>query len=481
MTPEQEMQLLQALYDRLFDAITYVPQGGGVNPFGKKETFIHFTKNEALDPSAFADAWNPTNPNADLGASELFATMVDKVSPLSLEWTPKDQPLSRTYKSIVDGMNEASAARPSQAAIDAYNKAKAYLEKTEKNPFTGKETTGGQSDEYQAYLKNLTALTDAYTDYASRYNTYVDDVVDAEGAKDENAKKRAQREWNTEEKSLRREISNAQANLTAGNSKWVQMALDTMNTTINDAIARAITSAQAQVADDQFNAGTAGANWLLTYANPTNWHDPKATENFSELTISSKSKVDDKSTTSHAYTFGASYGGGLWGVSAESEGKFTNTQHHMKADEIAIKCKIAKVSIVRPWFDETLFRSDNWFTNLKGEDETLYISNGNLDSTNADKILPMYPVAFIVARDIEITANFTKEDQEIIEQSAKAGAKVSYGPFSIGGSYEYGNKTEHFESQVSDGKLRVPGMQIIGWVSRVMPASPKKSRKVLDT
>ena len=187
-------------------------------------------------------------------------------------------------------------------------------------------TTGGVSDEYQAYLKNLQALTEAYTDYTSRYNTYVDDVVDAEAADDANAKKRAQREWNADEKGLRREISNAQANLTAGNSKWVQMALDTMNTTINDAIARALESARAQVADDQFNAGTNGVGWLLTYANPTNWYDPNATENFSELTISSKNKVDDDSTTTHGYTFGADYNGGIWSAGAKSEGKFKNTQ-----------------------------------------------------------------------------------------------------------------------------------------------------------
>ena len=112
----------------------------------------------------------------------------------------------------------------------------------------------------------------------------------------------------------------------------------------------------------------------------------------------------------------------------------------MNADEISIKCKIAKVSIVRPWFDETLFRSDNWFTNLKSEDETLYISNGKLDSTNADNVLPMYPVAFIVARDIEITANFTKEDQKMVDSSASASARASYGPFSISGGYEYGNR-----------------------------------------
>ena len=54
--------------------------------------------------------------------------MVDKVSPLALKWAPKDQPLSDAYKSVVDGMNEATAARPSEKAIAAYNKAQAYLQ-----------------------------------------------------------------------------------------------------------------------------------------------------------------------------------------------------------------------------------------------------------------------------------------------------------------------------------------------------------------
>ena len=52
MTQEQELQLLQAIYDRLFDAITYQPKGGK-NPFNKDTTFIHFAKNEALNPASF--------------------------------------------------------------------------------------------------------------------------------------------------------------------------------------------------------------------------------------------------------------------------------------------------------------------------------------------------------------------------------------------------------------------------------------------
>ena len=42
------------LNDRLCDAITYQPTGG-VNPFTESETFVHFSKNAALEPSEYAD------------------------------------------------------------------------------------------------------------------------------------------------------------------------------------------------------------------------------------------------------------------------------------------------------------------------------------------------------------------------------------------------------------------------------------------
>lgn len=483
MTPNAEKQLLQAIYDRMFQLITYQPEGSQNNPFTKKETFIHFAKNEALDPAAFKGMWSANNPNADLGASELFAQMVDHVSSMQLEWQPKGQPLSKTYKSIVEGMNLAPSARPSDEAMAAYDKAHGYLYVAEKNPFAvGGDKAGAVasvSPTYKTYQKNLDELTGAYEAYQSGYNEFVDAVAKSEKEKDENAKRKAQRDWNLEEKGLRREIRRWQDELTAGNGKFVQMALDAMNTTLNDSLARAIELAKANVADGQFNAGANGVGWLLTYASPTNWYDPNATDNFTGFKISSNHKVEDSTTTSHAYNFGASYNAGLWGVKAKSEGKFENQRYHMRAENLSISCKIAKVSIMRPWFSELLFRSDNWYTNLGAGDQKEYISNGKIDSSNADNILPMYPVAFIVARDITIEADFTEEDKEIISQAVSASASVSVGPFSVGGGYSYGNDKEHIESSFKDGKLTVPGMQIIGWVSRVLPPSPRRARKDL--
>ncbi len=477
MTPEQEQKVLSAIYDRLFQAITYEPESGGTNPFKKKETLIQFTNNEALNPSSFDDAWTPGNVNADLGASEMFARMVDKVSGMGLAWQPKDQPLSQTYKSIVQGANEAEDARPSEKAIAAYEKAQGYLEATEKNPFTDEETPC-ESPAYKAYKKNLTALSKAYEDYVFEYNKFVDKVAKAEKDGDDDAKKEAQRAWNGNARPLQRTIESAQENLTADNGKWVQMALDTMDTSINDATARVLKSAQAMVQTGQI--GTAGVEWFLTYANPTNWNDKSAADNFSELTISGGNATSNTSTTTHGYSFKGSYGLGLWKVGAESSGEFKQFHSDASSDSLSITANVGKIDIVRPWFNELLFRSSNWYTNLRGDDDVEYISDGTISDTNVDKILPMYPVAFIVARDIRIKADFSQEEMDTISRKIEAGASVSYGPFTVGGKYSHGHEEEHMKSSFENGELKVPGMQIIGWVNRVIPACPTRPKSAMD-
>jgi len=259
------------------------------------------------------------------------------------------------------------------------------------------------------------------------------------------------------------------------------MALDTLNTSINDGVSQALVAAKQDVADDRFYpSNLGGGKWLLAYAMPSNWFSTAALKNFTELRFSSKTKREDKTSTSHAYTFGASYNAGLWGVKAESQGKFTDERRHMRGDDVEVSCKIAKVSIMRPWFNEFIFRTGNWYTNLKAKSEKGYISSGKVDDSNRGKMLPMYPVAFIVARDVTIKANFSEEDEKHISQAVSASASVSYGPFSIGGSYSYGKKEDNFYASYQGGAIRVPGIQVIGWVSKLVPACPLQSWQELE-
>ncbi len=52
------------------------------------------------------------------------------------------------------------------------------------------------------------------------------------------------------------------------------------------------------------------------------------------------------------------------------------------------------------------------------------------------------------------------------------GGGFSIGPFSIGGSYAHSHSKETFSSAITGGTIRVPGVQIIGVISQVVPLCP---------
>lgn len=471
MTQEQEKQLLQAIYDRLFDAITYQPQGGK-NPFTEEETFIHFSKNAALDPKSFANPRTPSNPTGDLKASEEFSRMVDQVSPLTLEWENTNNPLSEVYTNIVKNAN--ASTQPDPKAQEVYKKAYDYLHPVvkSKNPFTEEEEIStSDSPDYVAYQDNMATYVAATTAYRAAYNIYLDDLED----KDPDVRKKADRNWQVAEPSLANAIKSALRTLTAGNAKYVEQALAILNTTINDGIRAALVRAQEAVQDDRWFASNLGmsSNWLFSYPSPANWTDEKNL-NFTELEISGgNTKVRSKSTE-HKFSMDTNVNYGLWRVKASAEGKFEHSNSSTDTDSLSIEAKIAKVNIIRPWFLESLFKLKLWsntYVPKKGD-----VSNGKIDSSNKG-LLPMYPVAFIVAKDIKISAEFTHKDEEHITQSVSGSASVGFGPFSIGGSYGYGKTEDNFNSDYQNGKITIPGMQIIGWVSRVIPFSPQEDAK----
>ena len=468
MTQEQEKQLLQAIYDRLYDAITYQP-GGGKNPFKDDETFIHFCKNAAIDTKSFENPRTPSNPGGSLETSEIFARMVDKVSPLSLEWENTNDSLSFVYKNIVNSAN--ATTEPDEKAREIYEKAYNYLhpEVTTENPFTGEKVTERtDSADYVAYEANMSDYITAIQDYRLAYNQYLDYLND----ENPEIKKRATRDWQANALSLENKIRSSFHKLQTGNAKTVEQALNILETTTNDGIRQALESAKMAVSQGCHFASSLGLtdDWLFSYPIPSDWTNDNC-KGFTELKIKgSQAEIHNKSSV-HKFSVDSSFNYGLWRVKVGASGDFEHTSSTTDKDSIEIQAKIAKVSIERPWFMESIFRLSNWVTNVaegKGQ-----ISNGKIDSTNQGHLIPMYPVAFIVAKDIVIKADFSHEDEEHIKQSLQAKTSVGWGPFSISGGYSYGLSKDNFHSDYEDGEIRIPGMQIIGWVSRVIPYSTK--------
>ncbi|KYF55943.1 hypothetical protein BE04_06760 [Sorangium cellulosum] len=119
---------------------------------------------------------------------------------------------------------------------------------------------------------------------------------------------------------------------------------------------------------------------------------------------------------------------------------------------LGISFKLCRVNIRRHWLKLALLSTRNWyvFNTARGT-----YSTGRLDDNPG--VFPLLPTSLIAIRDLKITASWSPGDRQNIHRAA------SFGPFNLLGA------------TVNANTLEVRGMQIIAWISRLMPLMPPMS------
>ena len=171
---------------------------------------------------------------------------------------------------------------------------------------------------------------------------------------------------------------------------------------------------------------------------------------------------------------------GIWGGSGGGSSSSSRNEYHnkFKSDRFALSFEIAQVPIVRPWFKEAFLLSRSWrFDQNNAEAKGEIISDGGKPPKGK---MPAYPTAVIFIRNLKLDFGEASGFNDFVAQntssSAGAGAKVGWGPFSLGGSYSRSSasgsteRTQHFEA--SSQGMAVDGMQIAGYKCHVFPKSP---------
>ena len=121
----------------------------------------------------------------------------------------------------------------------------------------------------------------------------------------------------------------------------------------------------------------------------------------------------------------ASYGGLFY--SGSVSGGFTkksgNTSLTQSGSKLEISFKVRKVVINRPWVEEELLHYPT--IGIKGLGEGSW-SSGELDDKTNKGSFPILPTAFVVAKDVKITADSYSKTAEATFKSLKshASAKV---------------------------------------------------------
>lgn len=448
MDPQAEQRVLATLYDRLFDAISYNPQGGST--IDRSNTRLMMAKNFVLDPADFANAASPLNPgpNADYTKAKAFSDLADPLPDLSaVEWISAPNPLSGTYPTIVNGANATSKPDPEQQK--KYNAAYGYLNVTTKiQNYDGSFTESvGPSPIAQTYNDNQSAYINAVGGFRIAQNGY-----DLSNPAD-------QRAFNAVAPGLQNTVDQAWNKWNREGKANVEQAQNAMASSINDAVSAAITQAQQLVSPGHMQAALPGGNpWLLSYGQPVNWMDPKLKG--SMLTLRSSYLNKDASSEATSYSAGGGFSYGLWSASG-NYGHGDETQNfHMDASDFELNAELVQVRIMRPWYNPLLFTMNGW--NVKGY--------GRNDISN--KAMPWVATTFVFARNVTIKSNFTSQDQSHFASHDTATTSVGWGPFSVSGSYSHSQSKDKFQSKLDAGTLSLPGLQVIAFVCSRTPPSP---------
>jgi hypothetical protein len=107
------------------------------------------------------------------------------------------------------------------------------------------------------------------------------------------------------------------------------------------------------------------------------------------------------------------------------------------------------VELRRSWLNTLLLGLDDWYL---GSQSAGFCSSGRLDENTG--VLPLIPTGILLARDIEVDAEWSRDDQALLERARAGRAHACLGPFSI--------------HAAASGTL-----QIVGWISSLVPYAPR--------
>ena len=175
-------------------------------------------------------------------------------------------------------------------------------------------------------------------------------------------------------------------------------------------------------------------------------------------------------TKTNSWSVGGGLNFGLFSVGGEAAGESSDFSRDFAVSSFGISFELAQVIISRPWFYPEFFINRGW--NLRKGEGWMF------DEMPSDGQMPPkgnligYPTSVLFARNIVITSADFSSAYKAHSSSVGGKAGVGWGPFFIGGSYRHGESDTSLHTESDAQSIRVPGMQIVGFVNHMIPKSP---------
>lgn len=443
----------------------------------------------------------------------LGRTMLEVTTDGTYREYPTGRHLDFAYETVLDGMQPGAMPEMAQDVKDRMEESQRVLFEL--------DTDGsiiGKSKLYKNYLNNANVLAKAKSDFAAANAAAMTDPVKANA-------------WPVQSATFQQLVDQAQDSLVTEGGPKVERAIDTIASIGVPMQAHMIK--KSKDAFDAWNLGLSGvvpAKIPYSMILPTNWCDPDDHDGWETLIVdqssyqhyssASASSQSQQSWEQHASSVGG--GGGVilgfaaFGGSADSSSQSSSWQNSSQchfqsafsntAKNLHIELEYGLCTFVRPWLISDLFFLKNWY--LVGAKQKS-VSDGTIDgqANSQDKTLPMIPQQFLVVRNVTISSSDWGSDGQVLSNhygggqgssssssSSQAGSGgVSLGFISFGGSASHSSSdasgqssgwsardsSAHFGTTFDGQTLKIPGAQIVAFLSDIVPANPDLSDPTL--
>ncbi|GHO60413.1 hypothetical protein [Ktedonobacter robiniae] len=366
---------------------------------------------------------------------------------------PGSSKVSDAWWALITGANGV----PTESELNdemkaAYEKAKAVLMDKDDNPTPHYQAYMQYEQEYKDKVKAWhRAYSDAFTNPMKLQNWPIDGTLYHDDA----------------DEALDRWVS-------LGHKEEIEHALATLAAQGTDPAIALISRAKKHYINS-LNEFQSVGEIPYTVMLPRTWYDPDNDDGWNEYTS------DDAHSESHYQSSSTSYGGGggfsigFWSAGASFNHADQQSSLDMQANDLEISFKYCTVDIKRPWLDTSLLNLKNWF--LMGDYKKGCISDGTMGQhlpahATEPTFLPSIVTSLILIKDLSIRWSNWKEHWDAHSETTSASVSVGYGPFSINGTYSHHGQQSNFSADTDGESLRVPGIQLIGYVSTINPLSP---------
>jgi hypothetical protein len=162
---------------------------------------------------------------------------------------------------------------------------------------------------------------------------------------------------------------------------------------------------------------------------------------------------------------------GFFSIGAKAGDSKVEIASEQKASKFSASFEFTQVLISRSYFDPGFFSMRGWTL-----DDLWDLNFGNKKVSDGKEKpvgrLVAYPVNALFVRDVKFTFDEWERESNYINKQVKAGGKVGWGPFAIGGSYSHGSETRDSHFKAGGGMIAIPGMQLIGFINNIVPTCP---------